>query len=68
MTYKDLRATINPYPNRRSRKIKQYSKHLYINVAELESQFGLEDCLALINEVAFTFNGTIACKLLLYSC
>ena len=29
MSYEDLRATINPNTNRRSRKIKQYSKHLY---------------------------------------
>ena len=27
MSYKDLRATINPYSNRRSRKIKQYLLH-----------------------------------------
>ena len=29
MSYEDLRATINPHTNRRSWKIKQYSKHLY---------------------------------------
>ena len=29
MSYEDLHATINPHTNRRSRKIKQYSKHLY---------------------------------------
>ena len=30
MSYEDLHATINLHSNRRSRKIKQYSKHLYI--------------------------------------
>ena len=29
MSNKDLHATINPHTNRRSRKIKQFSKHLY---------------------------------------
>ena len=29
ISYEDLRATINHHTNRRSWKIKQYSKHLY---------------------------------------
>ena len=38
MSYEDLDATKNPHTNRRSQKIKQYSKHLYNYSKDNESK------------------------------